>query len=129
MNEELMHHGVKGMKWGVRRKRSTISSTGSKGFKKKKTKIQEEVHEDYKNAHSKKSVSSMSDAELRARINRIQMEQQYSKLNPSSVQVGRERTQAVLKSMATVATTTGTLLTIYNNTSKINDIIKKMGQS
>lgn len=57
---ELMHYGVKGMKWGVRRKRPK--------------------HEDYQKAHSRKHVSEMSDKELRDRNNRLQMEQQYAQL-------------------------------------------------
>lgn len=57
---ELQHHGVKGMKWGVRKKRAR--------------------HEDYQKAHSRKHVSEMSDKELRERNNRLQMEQQYAQL-------------------------------------------------
>ena len=120
---ELYHHGVKGMKWGVRRNKTTSLATRLKSMTKKT--IPEDAHEDYKNAHSKKSVSSMSDAELRSRINRLQMEQQLSKLSPSVIDVGKTHVQNTLKVATTVATVTGTALTIYNNIDKIKNIIEK----
>ena len=72
-----------------------------------------------------KSVSSMSDAELRSRINGLQMEQQLSKLEPSRIDVGKAHAQNVLKTATTVATITGTALTIYNNVDKIKNIIER----
>lgn len=62
---ELQHWGVKGMKWGVRKKRP-------------------EAHEDYKRAHSKTDVRTMSDKELRETNNRLQMEKQYKDLTKKS---------------------------------------------
>lgn len=121
MNNELYHFGVKGMKWGVRRKRA--AKIGS-SFRKRQDKP-EEIHEDWTKAHDKKSVKSMSDTELRARINRIQMEQQYAKLNPSVVSRGKSSVQSSLKTMTAIAATTGTILTLYNNTNKIRDLIEK----
>lgn len=114
---ELYHYGVLGMKWGVRRNRSNTSSSS----KSKRTTI----HDDYKEAHSKKNVKSMSDNELRKRINRIQMEQQYSKLNPSKVDKGKQYINGIIKAGTTVATITTTGLTIYNNMDKINKLINK----
>jgi hypothetical protein len=124
MNDELYHFGVKGMKWGVRRKRNVVSTLKQNRLK-KKTLV--DIHDDYKNAHEKKSISSMSDAELRARINRIQMEQQYAKLNPSTAARGQAGVSAALKTMGSIAATTGTILTIYNNVDKISKILNKTG--
>lgn len=114
---ELYHYGVLGMKWGVRRNRSNISSSSK--FK-RKTK-----HDDYKEAHSKKSVKYMSDNELRKRINRIQMEQQYIKLKTYNVNRGKEYVNKIIKTGTTVAAITTTGLTIYNNIDKINKLISK----
>ena len=116
-SNELYHYGVLGMKWGVRRNRSNTSSSS----KSKQTTI----HDDYKEAHSKKNVKSMSDNELRKRINRIQMEQQYSKLNPSKIDKGKQYINGIIKAGTTVATITTTGLTIYNNMDKINKLINK----
>lgn len=114
-NIELRHHGIKGMKWGVRRTEAQLARARGKG----------EVSEDYAKAHSKKSVKTMSDAELRSRLNRIQMEQQYSKLVSSDVSAGKRFASKVLKAGTTVATVTTTALTIYNNFDKIKKIVSK----
>lgn len=65
----IEHFGVKGMKWGIRKDRRPSSSKSSK---------------DYKKGEEKR----LSDQELRARVNRLNMERQYrdliSKQNPPS---------------------------------------------
>ncbi len=87
----------------------------------------ERYHEDYKRAHTSKSIKSMSDAELRNRLNRLQMERQYSQLSKSSVSKGREFVQNIVKAGTTVAAVTTSAITIYNNIGKIKDIIEKRG--
>ncbi len=61
--EFLEHYGVKGMQWGVRRSKKQLTRSSSKS--------------------STKSVKSMSDADLRTAINRMNMEQQYARLSSS----------------------------------------------
>lgn len=121
MDNELRHHGIKGQKWGIRRfqnKDGTLTAAG-------KQRAAANHHEDYKRAHEPKSVSSMSDKELKERINRLQMEKQYSQLSPSNVSRGKDYVQKVIKAGTTVATITTTGLTIYNNFDKISKIIGK----
>lgn len=86
-NYYLAHHGVKGMKWGVRKKRT------------------EPVHEDYAKAHSKKSVQSMSDSELRARNNRLQMERQYADLTKKRSSAAKKFVAGILVASATTVAT------------------------
>lgn len=114
---QLVHYGIKGMKWGVRRTDAQLARARGK------TSESQPVHEDYKKAHDSKSVKSMSDAELRNRLNRLQMEQQYSKLNPSNVNKGKEVANKIIKAGATVAAVTTTAITIYNNAEKIRKIL------
>lgn len=95
MDNELYHYGVLGMKWGVRKSRGGSSKSG--GRRRSKT---ETVHEDYAKAHSKKSVKQMSDAELRSRINRLQMEKQYSQLNQRQVSAGEKFAKDILREVA-----------------------------
>ena len=84
---ELTHHGVKGMKWGVRRKRPRVDDDA-------------DAHEDSRRARDGKSAKSLSDAELRNRINRIQMEKQYAQLTASEKSAGRKFITDVLSQAA-----------------------------
>ena len=61
----LTHHGVKGMKWGVRKDRKTI------GKKRKKTPNYDK--------HTKKPAKRMSNVELASRTERLKRERDYYK--------------------------------------------------
>lgn len=54
----------------------------------------------------------MSNAELKQLNERMQLEQNYSRLNPTKVEKGRQYLMGA-------ATLTGTALTLYNNSDKI----------
>lgn len=74
----VAHFGIKGMKWGIRRFQNSDGTYTALG--KKRRNSGEQVHEDYTNAHSKRSVQSMSTKELQERNKRLQAEEQYKKL-------------------------------------------------
>ena len=83
-NNELYHYGIKGMKWGIRR---TPAQLGHKPAKST-------------TSQRKSEMKKMSDAELRSRINRIQMEKQYMQLTAPEVSAGKKFVKDVLVNAA-----------------------------
>lgn len=130
MENKLQHHGIQGMRWGVRRyqnKDGTLTQAGKKRRANQADYV--ESHEDFIKAHTNKDVRSMSDKELRERLNRIQMEKQYKDLSPSTVNRGKKYVDKIIKTGTTIATVTTTALTIYNNWEKIGKIVDKVKKS
>lgn len=109
-NNELMHYGVPGMKWGVRRtpaqlgRKKTSSSRFLLGKKKAKakTKIKSESSKE-ETAPKKKSVKEMSDDELNAAIRRMQLEQTYVSLSPKQVSRGKAVATRILNNVVVPA--------------------------
>lgn len=78
----LIHAGVKGMRWGVRKSRDEEKRAAT--FSKLKDK------------GGKADVHKLSDDELRSRINRMQMERKYAQLNPGALERGKQRGKALM---------------------------------
>lgn len=116
MAEEIWHHGIKGMKWGVIRTAEQLGHKVSSRLSR-----EDNSHEDYKRAHDSKNVRSMSDAELRARLNRLNMEEQYSRLNPSSVSRGGAAIKTALAVVGTVSTAAATAIKLRKQYGIIRD--------
>lgn len=80
----LAHHGVKGMRWGIRRYRNKDGSLTSEGRKREQRRnIKRKRREDSKNR------SLMSDAELDRKIKRLEKEKRLKDLTESEVSPGR----------------------------------------
>ena len=67
----------------------------------------------------------MSDAELRSRINRLEMEKKYTQLSTERINKGKAYVNKSMKALGTVAALTTTAINVYNNMDKIKMIINK----
>lgn len=107
MDNELLHYGILGMKWGIRRYQNydgTLTSAGKKRYGGDDngdsvsiiTKGENgggSVSPDSSQARSVKPVSEMSDDELRAFLNRADMERRYNEIvNPKPQQPQQPQT-------------------------------------
>lgn len=110
MSEDMSHHGVKGMHWGVRK-----SGSGGKGSAPAaKAAPKPRVSEDAKNVEKafvkigKGGTDSLSNHELQNVVNRLNLEQQYSRLmsTPGGKQANElERGHAAVKQMLNLGKT------------------------
>lgn len=111
-NSELMHHGIKGQKWGVRRFQNKDGSLTSAG----KAKSASDSANKQKVADRKEDVKNrrtMSDADLKRKIERLKMERQLKDLTEEDISPGKKFVSEVLsssgKKVATMAAA-GTLV-------------------
>ena len=116
-NEYLMHHGIKGQKWGVRRFQNPDGTRTEAGKKREKaqreepSKLKEKVNnvkEHYKGQYEEYQrrvdrISKMSDAELEARIKRLRMEKELRDLELNDISPGAKVAGEILASSGTQA--------------------------
>jgi hypothetical protein len=97
VDDILAHYGIKGMRWGVRRKEGSDGRVIGKAGGSKRP-----ASNDHREAQElkKKKLSELSNSELRKLNERMNLEQNYSRLmqnNPSSMGRGLKVTQDLLK--------------------------------
>jgi hypothetical protein len=105
----LEHFGIRGMHWGVRRSKAELSgptpvivkvkpgqkivTKGGKGYKP----VEEAINAAVVKQRAKSSgVQSLSNQELQAAVNRMNLEQSYTKLNPKKLSFGQKATNELL---------------------------------
>lgn len=123
MNEEhreqyLMHYGVLGMKWGVRRKRDKQSSSKN-NIKQPKT------NGKAKKVDAKGKKQDFDEAEFQKKLQQLRMQVEYDRL-VSTLEANNSTMRKIenfTKNVTTIATLTGSALMIYNNLNKANGIV------
>lgn len=112
MNDELYHHGILGMRWGIRRTKSQLGYKTGNGKKRQgdDSDAEGKASSSGKSGGSKKSVTNMTDDELRNHINRLQMERQYldlekqiSAYTPQQISRGKKFMKSMEKDVITPA--------------------------
>ena len=106
-SDELYHHGVKGMKWGVRKEVvSTIGKTSRKTAGK------------FGNSHKLRTSSkalakakTMSDEELKKVASRLELENRY--VNARTAQAGKSKINSLLSTIGTMSAAAVGVMTVY----------------
>ena len=133
MNEEhreqyLMHYGVLGMKWGIRRKRDKQSSSkksSKQEFEVKKNIKQPKTNVKAKKVDAKGRKQDFDEDEFLKTLQQLRMQVEYDRLvstlddNNSTMR----KVENLTKNVTTIATLTGSALMIYNNLNKANGIV------
>lgn len=135
MSNDLRHHGIKGMKWGVRRYQNNDGSLTPAGKKRyysadyesalKKVKkaddtlndIRKTRQEPKKAAHEaeiRRKVSTMSDKELQQAVNRLNMEERYTQVmtQRGRLEKGKSKVDQILDVAGSTLTGAATALSI-----------------
>lgn len=91
LDKVLAHYGVKGMKWGIRRSREELARAQSSDYKETAA---------IRSKAKATRTSSLSNAELKTAINRMQLERQYNQLSGEQANRGAKFVRKMLGQVA-----------------------------
>ena len=116
----IMHHGVLGMKWGVRhdKKKSYYAKNGKPINEAEKNAIKEAKKKEVLSSRSAKKLYDnadlFTDEELDKAYKRLNLEKNIANIADNEVSSGKKKARNASKTLITVATTATSALTLYN---------------
>ncbi len=110
-NTELTHHGIKGQRWGVRRYQNADGTRTAVG-KRREQSSDADKHIRNERKTEVKSRRTMSDADIRKKIERMKLEREYKSLVDEDVFPGRKYVSEIMFSAGKKALTVAAAGTI-----------------
>lgn len=98
MENELYHHGVMGMKWGVRRYQNKDGTLTAAGKKQKKKTLSADDKEKVRRKSDLKKRRTMSDADIKKQIERIKLEKEFKNLTKEDISPGKKYVEEIMSS-------------------------------
>lgn len=93
LDDFLEHHGIKGMKWGVRREKVRQARAAKKESRSREKNWTKEYQQRGK----------LSDQELQKRVQRLRLENDFARLASEAKMSERKRAQSLINSVANVS--------------------------
>lgn len=136
-NNQLYHHGIRGMKWGIRRFQNKDGSLTKAGKKRYKDQDKDDKPEDIETkkqrilkSHSAealyKNKDMFTDKELQEAYVRLNVERNIKNLIPEKVSAGRKFVNSFVSTSKTISDVVGAADSLSKSYDTANKLIKKM---
>lgn len=127
-NEDLLHFGIRGMHWGVRKSQDSGGGGGKAAPRGKSVSVDAARFDKATKKVKTRGVSSLSNHELKALNERMNLEQNYAKLTASKSNVQKmKQGHEAIKQIVGVGTTAMTVYAIAKSP-MVKDIGKMLAQ-